>query len=227
MEIVVGTHYFSSKEAAKNFVRSIVESYRDHEKISDPAHDAFLRTLIQLHPDASDKIGNGIDHFTIKRDDKTGRTRHFLITRIDGSLADFSWHCCIDGRDWRRETIQTLRDAVSTDVIAFRNQLFDSGDVRCAVTGELLSVESADIDHMPPLTFMRLVDDWLALQGIKLKDIKLGPSRDLQVVYEFADQELRNSWQTFHRKRAVLRALSKTANRSVRNRKEAEIYGSE
>lgn len=225
MEIVIGAHYFSSKEAAKNFLRSIVQSYLDHEKISLPAHDAFLRTLIQLHPDASEKIGSGIDYFTIKRDDKTGRTRHFLITRIDGSFADFSWHCCIDGRNWRKETIQTLRDAVAADVIAFRNGIFDLGDVRCAVTGELLSVESADIDHIPPLTFVCLVEEWLALQRIKLEDIKLGPSRDLQVVYEFADQELRNSWQAFHRKKAVLRALSKTVNRSVHNRKAAKSEG--
>src|SRR5437773_3360021 len=140
MEIVIGAHYFSSKGAAKNFVRSIVESYLDHEKISDPAHDAFLRTLIQLHPDVSEKIGRGIDYFTIKHDDKTGKTRHFLITRIDGSLADFSWQCCIDGRNWRREVIQTLRDAVADDIIAFRNAMFDSGDVHCAVTGDLLSI---------------------------------------------------------------------------------------
>lgn len=213
MKIVIGSLHFASKTAAKNFVRSIVESYLDHEKISD-AHDAFLRDLIQLHPDASEKIGPGIDHFTIKRDDKTGKTRHFLIARIDGSDADFSWHCCIDGRDWRREIIQTLRDAVADQVIAFRNRKFDLGDVRCAVGGEPLSMETADIDHSPPLTFMRLVEEWLSLRGIRLEDIRLGPSRDLQVVYEFADQEVGNSWRAFHYDKAVLRIVSKTVNRS-------------
>src|SRR5947207_29889 len=153
MELIIGSLHFSSKTAAKNFVRSIVESYLDHEKISDTTHDAFLRDLIRLHPDVSEKIGTGIDHFTIKHDDKTGKTRHFLITRIDGSFADFSWHCCIDGRNWRREIIQTLRDAVADQVIAFRNSIFESGDVRCAVTGELLSIKGADIDHTPPRTF--------------------------------------------------------------------------
>src|SRR5436190_1046770 len=221
MEIIIGPLRFSSKTAAKNFVRSIVESYLDHEKISDSAHDAFLKDLIQLHPDATEKIGTGIHHFTTKHDDKTGTTRHFLITRIDGSFADFSWHCCIDGRNWRRETIQTLRDAIADDIVAFRNATFDSGDVRCAVTRELLSMERADIDHTPPLTFMCLVEEWLSLRGIRLEDIKLGPSRDLQVVYEFADQELRHSWQAFHRRRAVLHAVIKTVNRSLQRRKRA------
>ena len=223
MQIVIGIHHFSSRAAAKKFVRSIVESYPDHEKISDFEHDAFLRDLIQLHPDAVEKIGAGIDFFTIKRDDKTGKTRHFLITRIDGSPADFSWHSCIDGRNWRRETIQTLRDAIANDIVAFRNKTFDLGNVRCPVTGESLSIKTADIDHAPPLTFDRLVGEWLSLRGIKLEDIKLGPSRDLQVVYEFADQELRASWQAFHRDRAVLRALSITVNRSAQRRKHAML----
>jgi uncharacterized protein DUF3223 len=223
MKLVIGSLHFSSKTAAKNFVRSIVESYLDHEKISDFEHDAFLRDLIQLHPDAVEKIGTGIDHFTIKRDDKTGKTRHFLITRIDGSFADFSWHCCIDGRNWRSEAIQTLRDAVADDIIAFRNAKFDLGDVRCAVRGELLSMETADIDHTPPLTFMRLVEEWLSLRGIRLEDIRLGPSRDLQVVYEFADQELGDSWRAFHRDKAVLRIVSKTVNRSLQRRKHAML----
>jgi Protein of unknown function (DUF3223) len=216
MQIVIGARYFSSKDAAKKFVRSIIKSYSDYEKISDAAHDGFLRDLIQMHPEAVEKIGAGIDYFAIKHDDKTGKTRHFIIYRIDGSLADFSWHCCIDGRDWRKETIQTLRDAVADDIVAFRNAIFDLGDVRCAITGQPLSMESADIDHAPPLTFMCLVDEWLSFRRIRLEDIKLGPSRDLQVVYEFADPELRASWKAFHRRRAVLRALSKSVNRSMR-----------
>ncbi len=142
MEIVIGVRRFSSKDAAKKFVRSIVKSYPDHEKISDSTHDAFLRDLIQIHPDGAEKIGAGIDYFTIKHDDKAGKTRHFLIHRIDRSLADFSWHCCIDGRNWRKETLQTLRDAVADDIVAFRNATFDLRDVRCAITGQLLSIES-------------------------------------------------------------------------------------
>jgi hypothetical protein len=214
METVVGNHHFPSRAAAKNFVRSIVASYADHERISSVGHDAFLRALIHLHPEASEKIGSGIAYFTIKHDDKTGKTRHFPITRVDGSFADFSWHCCIDGRDWRRETLQTLRDAISDQVIAFRNAAFDSGKVRCPVTDELLSIQNADIDHAPPLTFMCLVEKWLAFRRISLRDVKLGPSRDLQVIYEFADLQLRDSWRAFHRQQAVLRALSKSVNRS-------------
>jgi hypothetical protein len=200
-------------------VTKITKSYSDHEKISDSAHDAFLRDLIQIHPDAAEKIGAGVDYFAIKHDDKTGKTRHFIIHRVDGSLADFSWHCCIDGRDWRKETIQTLRDAIADDIVAFRNAVFDLGDVRCAITGQPLSMECADIDHAPPVTFMCLVDEWLSLRGIRLEDINLGPSRDLQVVYEFADPELRASWKAFHHRRAVLRALNKSVNRSVRKQK--------
>ena len=220
MQRVIGARCFSSKDAAKKFVRSIVESYSDYEMISEPAHDAFLRDLIRGHPDAAEKIGAGIDYFTIKHDDKTGKTRHFLIRRIDRSLADFSWHCCIDGRDWRKEIIQTLRDAVANDIVAYRNAIFDSGEVRCAITGQLLSIASADIDHTPPLTFMCLVDEWLSLRGIRLEDIKLGPSRDLQVVYEFADPDLRASWKAFHHRRAVLRVLNKSVNRSGRKQRQ-------
>lgn len=215
MEIAIGAHRFDSKAAAKNFVRSIVNAYADDERIYDREHDAFLRALIQLHPEASEKIGVGVSYFTIKHDDKTGKTRHFLITRLDHSTADFSWHCCIDGRDWRKETLQTLRDAVADQVIAFRNSVFDAGNVKCAITNKPLSVENADIDHEPPLTFIRLVEEWLASREIQLTDVKLGPSRDLQVIYEFADPELRKSWQDFHHQRAVLRTLSKFANRSL------------
>jgi hypothetical protein len=50
-----------------------------------------------MHPRAKEKIGKGIDHFTVEYSVR-GR-RCFCLTRIDGTKTDFSFFACVQGSE--------------------------------------------------------------------------------------------------------------------------------
>jgi hypothetical protein len=89
--VVVGDRRFSSKKAAQEFVQGILRSYQPGQRISG-AHAAFLRDLIELHPERDAKVGGGIAGFTVERNEGSNG---FWLTRVDGTRTDWSFLSCL------------------------------------------------------------------------------------------------------------------------------------
>jgi len=55
-----------SKKAAFDAFRLLHTGgpYAPYDRITDPSHDLMLREVLDLHPDAPEKIGAGVDYFT-------------------------------------------------------------------------------------------------------------------------------------------------------------------
>jgi len=100
--VVISGLEFRTKGEAKEFFGGIRDCYPDGTRIG-PEDDALLRELLACHPEASEKVGAGVDYFTLDTDAHFGRTRHFTVHRVDGKSTDFSYHTCIDGRNERRD----------------------------------------------------------------------------------------------------------------------------
>ena len=63
-----------------------------------------------MHPEAGDKIGPGVDSFSVER--APGRsfgTRCFWVTRSDGTRTEFSYLTCLSGK--ARSPLADLMDA--------------------------------------------------------------------------------------------------------------------
>lgn len=61
------------------------------DKVTD--EDAEVLTyLVHMHPEATDKIGPGIDSFSVRTADYG--TRCFWINRVDGTTEKFSFRAC-------------------------------------------------------------------------------------------------------------------------------------
>lgn len=219
--IQIGPLSFRSKSEAKSYFRAVRDSYPDGALVSfeDAAH---LRSLVGRHPEATEKIGAGIAHFTVERDTTFGTTRHFVLHRIDGTSTDFSFHTCIDGRNVRGDKLEALRREIEDQILSFRDAAFLAGPVHCPILGHVLGPNDAHVDHEPPATFMRLVDDWTQSIAIRLEDIEITPPADNQIVTRMTNSEQRSSWSRYHSQRSRLRILSRTANLSHtrRNRNE-------
>ncbi len=209
----IGLHSFRTKSAAKEYIRATRDRYPiDGVKIEGP-DEYFLHALLALHPEASDKIGSGIRHFTVETDPEFRRTRHFMVHRTDGSSTDFSFNACIDGRIERADRLESLRRAVEDQIIAFRDEIFSSGlPVVCPVDRSLLSPTTCHIDHAFPATFLILVETWLRSEAMRIEDIQITPPQDNQVVAYMTDSGQINSWTTFHQANATLRAVSPRSN---------------
>ncbi len=209
----IGTLSFNTKKSAKAYFRNIRDSYQDDEQLNsrDTEH---LHMLIVHHPESDQKIGCGISHFTVTTETVFRKTRHFVLHRNDGTSTDFSFISCIDGRSLRGDKLEALRRQVEEQIIRFRDELFSRGKVYCPYLRVELSLNSCHIDHAPPNTFMKIVEDWLESEGIDLLDIQITPPKDYQHVTHMTDLQQKEGWSSYHLANANLRILSPIANLS-------------
>jgi hypothetical protein len=91
------TRSFSSKQDAYNFFRAMLHRYRPGDRVgADDANDLFA--LLKHHTEYEQKVGAGIDHFEVMRNQYG--TQSFEIVRVDISRDDFSYkHCITPKRD--------------------------------------------------------------------------------------------------------------------------------
>lgn len=75
---------------------SIVQRYGIDGDVTGPDDDAFLRHLLECHPEYDLKRGDGIAHFRIiAHTDHGRRSVGLALVRLDGEVADFSWNACL------------------------------------------------------------------------------------------------------------------------------------
>jgi hypothetical protein len=101
-----------------------------------------MHLLIAMHPEASRKIGVGIDHFKIVRN-ALRAGRGIKLVRTDGSEENFSYKRCVSGvvQSPHGKACEALRFAVRSQLIAFRDA---SGmPVSCAVSGAIIKDREA------------------------------------------------------------------------------------
>ena len=68
--------------------------YAVGDKVS-AADEEVLRAALALHPEADEKIGCGVTHFSVRSADFG--TKCFWINRPDGTTEKFSYTACIRG----------------------------------------------------------------------------------------------------------------------------------
>jgi hypothetical protein len=212
--MIIGNKEFSSKKEAKDFIRTIFSRHQDDQTITG-SDSEFLHDLIHLHPEACSKVGCGVSHFTTRVDPVWKNGRHFVLIRTDGSSTDFSFISCIEGKNNRKDAIKALRNSVYDQTMSFKMDAYSGEKLPvCPYLNAPIEYSDAHVDHVSPITFKSLVDSWLAESGISLNDIVLSPSSDNQWRSEMIDAEQRESWAEFHKSRARLRIVHKTANLS-------------
>ncbi|MDO9541439.1 MAG: DCL family protein [Kiritimatiellia bacterium] len=212
--VIVGAQAFQSKKDALEFFRSIRNRYADGVRISEE-DSGYLMDLVAIHHDAEEKIGCGISHFTVATDNRFG-TRHFKLHRLDGkSDTDFSFHVAVKGPNPRRDRLEALRHAIACQILHFKAQRFGEKAVHtCPLRNIPVTENSYHVDHTPPNTFLKVANDWLAEQNIKIEEILITPPADNQTVTEMTNSMQRDSWQSYHAGHVSLRLLSPLGNLS-------------
>jgi Protein of unknown function (DUF3223) len=86
---------FPSKTQASSFFRAMLYRYQPGQRIDD--NDArHLRALLEWHTEYEEKVGLGIDHFSVMwAEGECYATRCFCVIRGDGTQIDFSYRHCI------------------------------------------------------------------------------------------------------------------------------------
>jgi hypothetical protein len=198
------------KTKAQARCRAIVAATADGHAVTGAEDVEFLLWLLDRHPSAADKIGQGVTGFTVQTVEMG--TRAFILHRVDGTSTDFSYYKCITAPDNIALVRKAMRRAVADQVIEFKQVSANVAPLVCAITGEPLSWESAHVDHASPV-FIALADEWSSrLGGYSSIDLSSAVDGQIGRTLTIADAE---SWSVFHRANAHLRIVSRLANLSL------------
>jgi hypothetical protein len=91
----IGDWHFETQAEALGYAKKLLNRSPLKTPITGVDNNSFLRSLVGLHPRAAQKIGVGIQHFTVEP--AVHGTRCFYITRVDGTRTDFSYLKCVRG----------------------------------------------------------------------------------------------------------------------------------
>lgn len=225
-KVVIGAKSFSSKKAAKEHFRSILSSSEIGSTIVDDAKEDLMH-LIMRHPESTQKIGKGVKRFFAGRGDYG--TTCFYLERVDGSTTDFSFNAAVDQKEptLHQRFSQACREAVGPELRAAKLKFFDENQnedkrVPCEITGRLIVLRQAHLDHKPPMTFQVIVQTFIASLGGCIEDSWISPPSDNEFVARFSDQVIQKKFVEFHhslvRDTHSLRIIAKEENIALGSR---------
>lgn len=220
--MVVNNEVFKTKEALRKRCQAILNHYAVTADVSEE-HCRFLASLIErYHPEAELKLGNGVKRIWVGTNEYGGRG--FYLERLDGSTTDFSFMKCISHPSVWNDFQSACRNAVADDKQAYKDARFaHARTVACELTGELLTRDTAHVDHIPPRTFQNLLKVFLKRSGIDYRTVGIEPTLDGKEGCWLTDQGFAKRWREFHSVNARLRLISRTANLSNSKRDAAAI----
>ena len=200
------SHHKQEVESLKR-CREIILKYKDYEFLNQDDM-AFMLSVLKYHPDRAKKIKGGVKSMWIQK--SSFKTRGFWLEREDGSKTDFSFLKCFNKTSHMQDIKKAARHAVSFEIIKFKNESFNSPLI-CPIKNTPLTMENSVVDHEWPVTFDKLITDFIwELIQVSKEDTVIGP--------RFMDHDIHEKWIYYHKKHAKLRIISVEANAALGNR---------
>lgn len=185
----------------------------------------FVYDTLLKHPQASVKIGAGVDYFYVQRSKWKFNQFNFMIKRVDGTDVDFSFNKCIQKAPVAKRNWNIIfREIVKSQIDDFRNKAFEvvgsKDKFLCSQTGLKFKKIYSHVDHVFPLTFESIYLEFIEQNNLKLDDILLTEDLGTSETVKIIDEDIRNSFFSFHKERAVLRIVCSSANLQAKRTKD-------
>ena len=212
----IGRERFDSKKDRRSRIDNILRGHKTGKPIKDPEDHDLLCHLLHMHPDAAEKVGPGIKHFSVRK-----APEHFsdcfYVTRIDGTSVHFSLVKCLESKGPGSRLkechyYKALRFAVYDQTKLFKDLRFENGANICAISKKEAAWEDLEVDHAPVI-FRELADAWLETEGLKLHEVQMD------------DRRQHTSWTEYHDEHAQLRLILKAYNTSKKYDKVTDEKG--
>lgn len=203
---------FSTQESLKRRIRAIISRAPYHVPLVE-SDRGFLIEVLRRHHDWLAKQGVGIAAVVVRLNPPPGfgtATRGLWLIRLDGSEVDISWLVPLQrggARSVKNDVALAARREISDQTRALFERLRGT---QCPLCNEPLL--NGNVDHIAPLTFDRLLGDWLVQESLNLHDIKIA---DLGIENAFLDRELADRWSRYHSADAKLRVIHPGENLSI------------
>jgi hypothetical protein len=214
--LVVGELRFGSKKSLRDYVRRIL--YGGEWGSPVVPHDFhFLLSFLTRHPDASRLIGCGVAEIFPDYNPAYSGSVCFWLRRLDGTVVNFSYLECLTTTSHRGHFLAACRTAVADEIISFKRAIQDMQGARmtCVVSGLVFATSTGHVDHIPPDTFLALVERWVKESQIDISRLEILPGAPGEDAESFADSAVAESWAAFHLEHSRLRLISPAANLST------------
>ena len=210
--VTLGGKTFENKTRVTEYVKQVISTLPLGVVEGEAA--AVLRELFELHPNADEKVGAGVDHIEL-RINQEYKSRGFWIVRVDGTETDISYKNCMDGdKVHRKRFIRACRFAVKEHIEKFKREYFRVAlTPTCQLTGVPITPSNSHVDHTPPYTFERIVEAFIVLNELNVDAPGLLVSGvDGLMIPTFVDPVLRDDFVRFHNDLYKPRVISAAAN---------------
>ncbi|MFE3373922.1 DCL family protein [Streptomyces sp. NPDC059173] len=207
-EFSIGPRTWPTKGAAGDAVRAIRDAYNVDEKVDRPEDHALLRDLIELHPDAPEKIGCGLDSFVIDQPMR-GRHSEFKIVRTDGTEIDFSYQSRLSPPSHRTQVLAAMRGETVGTTTAYFAMRAATNTLTSDQSGTPLDANDPHISHFQGPPFVDIATQFAA--GAGWDQIELNSATTTGYA-KFKDRALAQQWVEHHKAHAVLGLLTPQEN---------------
>lgn len=201
---------FETQKELKEYVQNILYAYKPNQPLSLKDFQ-FMRLFLNNHPDAYEKIGDGIETIWIQENVvNRGKSRGFWFKRINGSIDNFSYKVCIGSPPLvTSHFLMACREAIDSYVNAYREKAFQEVEkLRCPITGEFITLKDSYVAHSP-LHFKELAELFKKNEDLTLSEQLFKVHGDGDFTMSFADEALREKWIKYHYENATLEIRSK------------------
>lgn len=202
---------FGTQKQLKEYVQKILYAYELKQPLS-PEDFQFMRSLLNHHPDAYEKIGDGIERMWIQENVvNRGKSRGFWFQRIDGSIDNFSYKVCIETPpSVISHFLMACREAVDSYVNAYREEAFQGVEtLQCPISNDSITLKESYVAHSP-LHFKELAEAFRKNEDLALSEQLFQVHGDGHFTMSFADEALRHKWIKYHYENATLEIRSKS-----------------
>jgi len=140
-----------------------------------------------------------------------GKQQCFYIERADGQIDDISFKEAIKASSPKTRVHLILRNIIRPQIKAYKKTI-DFNLELCEITVEKLIPDNTHIDHVIP--FEKLATDWIKTTGKTLNELYALSEDEPNTtgVRRFKDNKLTKNFYDYHKKHAVLRAVTTKAN---------------
>jgi len=216
MKIELGNIYFKSKAEAIRHTKKVVHDYERYIPItteSDRSTFELFDSLINMHPESTERIGIGVDYFFVKPNAITPRYGEINFRRIDGSTDNFSFNSCLKARSMK-PLYEAMRVAVFQQILD-RMPLFENHKTCLLCDNDYHLDNPKQIDHV--IKFRDLVAEFL--EQFISTDIptNFADEKDTnRYKFKKCDEGFENEWIGFHGRKAQLRCICRKCNIKLR-----------
>lgn len=196
---IAGVVPYNSKAHLKRVLSAAKLDQPHLARVTATGISETLNALLELHDEADEKIGVGIDHWVVFDNsvDTLYTSTGFRPVRVDGSgPVKFSYRDVIDKPTHRQNAQEALTLEATSITLGWRQDQFAAGPVECVRTGELIGhYKDAQAIHLNPQRRV-LHSQFLESEGLTLETVGL-EKHPTDSGYRLQDRGLADRWLQF------------------------------